>query len=643
MRPALPFRLPCRSAALLLTFSVFSPAWAKEPPAAAPEPATAEVMEALGGIVSFIQPAANAAETRSVTVDFKVRTATGAAGFLKDAKVHAQIQPPDRLLLSAELGERTLIFCQDRDKVWIYVPKKDFLLRADNTVPQFSTRPDSVKPVKFNALNLPVSPSKLAMLPVLVRMERRESASAGSADYVLTPSPAAEALGLPVKKASVTATVPDGSDWPSSIRYQDEKTAVEIEVSSPVTGGALPDTAWQPVKDSNDREERAALCQIERFARVMTDNLGSNIPTLPPVKGAKHLIATEGAGRLEDQDGTRVLFLSGTPEEMGRQHGTLMKKEVRQLVDRVLYGVGVGSSFEKGRWFFGEIEEAVRRTSPFIDPRHLAEMDAMAAAAGLQPEEVRLANFFPELFHCSGFALLGKATADGKLYHGRILDYMRGAGLEENAAVIVSRPEKGNAWVNISYAGFTGSVTAMNEKQLCIGEMGGRGEGNWDGKPMAQLVREVMEKTSTIDEALDFMRRTPRTCEYYYVVSDAKSHRAAGVKATPSIFEVIWTGESHPQLAEPVADTVLLSAGDRYTELVKRVKNGFGGFNATRAIGLMSRPVCMTSNLHSVLFAPDNLDFYVANADSAHVASETRFTKYNLRSLLDSPPAPAAE
>lgn len=48
----------------------------------------------------------------------------------------------------------------------------------------------------------------------------------------------------------------------------------------------------------------------------------------------------------------------------------------------------------------------------------------------------------------------------------------------------------------------------------------------------------------------------------------------------------------------------------------------------------MSRPICMTSNIQSVLFVPDTLDFYVANADGQNVASHTRFTKYNLNELL---------
>jgi hypothetical protein len=48
----------------------------------------------------------------------------------------------------------------------------------------------------------------------------------------------------------------------------------------------------------------------------------------------------------------------------------------------------------------------------------------------------------------------------------------------------------------------------------------------------------------------------------------------------------------------------------------------------------MDRPVAMTSNIHSVLFAPDTLDFWVANADSRNAASHCRYTQHNLAELL---------
>jgi len=204
--------------------------------------------------------------------------------------------------------------------------------------------------------------------------------------------------------------------------------------------------------------------------------------------------------------------------------------------------------------------------------------------------------------------------------------------------VMVCQPDYGNAWVNLGYAGFIGSVTAMNEKGIAIGEMGGKGYGQWDGTPMAQLVRQVMERAGTLDEAVAIMRQAHRTCEYYYVISDGKSKQAVGIAATPTEFRVVRAGEAVPQLPHALADALLMSAGQRYETLAGRVKTGYGSFDADSARQLMSRPVCMNSNIQSVLFEPDTLDFWVANADSSHVASAARFTHYNLRELLRQEP-----
>ena len=41
-------------------------------------------------------------------------------------------------------------------------------------------------------------------------------------------------------------------------------------------------------------------------------------------------------------------------------------------------------------------------------------------------------------------------------------------------------------------------------------------------------------------------------------------------------------GESHPLLPEAVPNAVVLSAGDRYKELARRVQAGLGTFDAER-------------------------------------------------------------
>jgi len=113
-----------------------------------------------------------------------------------------------------------------------------------------------------------------------------------------------------------------------------------------------------------------------------------------------------------------------------------------------------------------------------------------------------------------------------------------------------------------------------------------------------------------------------------------------GIAATPDKFETILPGQSHPLLPHPIPDAVLMSAGDRYEELARRVQANYGKFDAQGCRDLMKRPVCMTSNLHCALFEPETLDFWVANADSQSPAAHTRFTHYNLAEILASAKTP---
>ncbi|MEX2579800.1 MAG: C45 family peptidase [Verrucomicrobiales bacterium] len=599
-------------------------------------PLTSKESRALGGAAMRLDERLRASDSGqpgdAFTATVRVVEVEGLPKALAGGEFDLAAQFPGRLRLDGEIGDHAFRLGRDGETVWIFVPEKNLVIEGANDVPRFAGDPASTRPVVLPELRNPAPRWQLALLPAAVEIEAVEGA--GNRFRCRPRGPLARLAGLP-EDLVVAYTVTDaGYVAEAEISVGDKRLDLAFESFDRVPNNDANDLAWSLPPDEVEKAERVSLSHLDKFARVALANLDAKIQPLPPADGGREVLAAHGRGRLELIDGTRVLFLEGTPEEMGEQHGVLLRDEIRHLVDSIVYGVGVGTSFDKGRWFFGEIEEAQGRLEPFTDPRHLREMDAIAEATGLHPQEIRLANFFPELFHCSGFALHGTATVDGQMYHGRVLDYLRGLGLEQNAVVMVVQPDEGNAWVNVGYAGFIGTVTAMNEKQVAIGEMGGGGEGDWDGKPMAQLMREVMERADTVDDAVAIMRKAPRTCEYYYVISDAKSKRAVGLETTPEIFETIWSGESHPRLQRPIKDTVLMSSGDRYEALVDRVEANFGGFDADSARALMNRPVCMTSNIQSVLFAPDTLDFWVANADSENVASHTRYTQYNLRDLL---------
>jgi len=343
-------------------------------------------------------------------------------------------------------------------------------------------------------------------------------------------------------------------------------------------------------------------------------------------------------GELRWINGQRVVLLQGTPEDIGTAHAQLLREESIRCLDSVMNVFGTLQTVRSGRWFRHDLHDAARRLLPHIPERHRKETRALARALGLDPELVEELNVFPELFHCSGFAVFGTATATGKLYHGRVLDYMTMIGLQDCAVTFIIAAEQQIPFANVGYAAFIGSVSGMNAETISLGEMGGRGEGAWDGVPMATLMRRALEECSTLDDVMALWKNSPRTCEYYYVFAEGRTRRAVGVAARPESLEFVHPGEAHPLLGPGIPDAIVLSAGKRLETLRNRILEQHGKIDAKAAQALMCRPVAMTSNLHNVLFVPEEGVFYVANADHSHPAADRPYSRLSLTDLLNTLP-----
>jgi len=383
------------------------------------------------------------------------------------------------------------------------------------------------------------------------------------------------------------------------------------------------------IKVSRDEMEKSLTRGILRAIDLKVDDLNAS-------ELGDEVVEIPGA-RLEIKDGQRTAWLTGSPREMGVQHGKLLKQEVRRVTDSTLYVVGLYYSVAKGEWFLDTIRDAWRRLEPHTDKEYIEELQGLAEGAGIAYDEMKLANVFPELFHCSGFAVSGEATVGGKLYHGRVLDYMTEVGFQHAQCDFITQKPGKKGTANIGYAGFIGCVSGMNDAQISMGEMGGRGEGNWDGTPMAFLMRRVLENAGSLDEAKKIMSEAKRTCEYYYVIADGKTRGAVGVAAFPEKIEFINQNQAHPQLPNAFPGCVLLSIGDRYVKLSERVKDTFSKLDEKGALELMSRPVAMKGNLHNVLFVPEDQVYWVAHASAkGHEPAATQeYVKHDLKGKLE--------
>jgi hypothetical protein len=211
-----------------------------------------------------------------------------------------------------------------------------------------------------------------------------------------------------------------------------------------------------------------------------------------------------------------VLTVRGAPQERGTAHGTLLKTETQALVTSV-------NKFVRGDGQFEKCLAGARTMKGFIDKEVVTEMEAAAAAAGVDTDELVLAQLFGDVNRalkirafCSSFAAFGPATAEGKLIFGRNFDYA-GHGLEGGVPLILQEVPRGDGagrpFVTIGYAGIFNGWTAMNADGLCASNNTlFSGTDSLEGMATCFLLRKVVERARTVEEGVKLVESTPRAC-----------------------------------------------------------------------------------------------------------------------------------
>jgi isopenicillin-N N-acyltransferase-like protein len=349
-------------------------------------------------------------------------------------------------------------------------------------------------------------------------------------------------------------------------------------------------------------------------------------------------LQTSGQGYLEVVDGQQILHLIGSPYEIGYQHGVLLKDQIAhnaaRFIDKNLPPNPTPSAF---KYFL----KALPQILPHIPSSLIEEMHGVADGSGIPYDKILLMNLFPEMFHCSAIAVKGQATQNGELYHVRVLDYAAAAMIQDTAVLFAVKPANGNAFANVTYAGFIGSVTGLNEQKIGLGEIGGKGYGSWNGMPMAFLLRHILQHASSINDIKKILETTPRTCEYYYVFSDGKTGDMLGVYSTSEHLQYIEPGT---QYALPIgtyqqpADSIVLTRNQRYTTLIERLMLSYGKIDVLNLQAAIQEPVADCSNLHNAIFAPQSMEMWISHAGpNGEPAYSQPYHYYDVERLLHQP------
>lgn len=256
------------------------------------------------------------------------------------------------------------------------------------------------------------------------------------------------------------------------------------------------------------------------------------------------------AGARETRLGYTIVWLHGTPYEMGYQHGKLLEDELRKGVEEInnnpmlkmMRDVAVNGGLDV-------IAEA--NSYPEILEECRGMVDA-ASHVGWGMTECIVLNTGDMLAEfvsdgtpdtedlapgCLQIVATGAASADGRMYHARLLDWFRVDYVVEHPTIFVRRPDNGIPHVFVSFPGNVAPYQGMNAEGLVVAsnEVHARDNTVHDrtGESHVQMVSRILANARTIDDARAMVTSANHMTLEIITVSDAKSNRAEVYEMAP--------------------------------------------------------------------------------------------------------------
>ncbi|HEY9178746.1 MAG TPA: C45 family peptidase [Flavipsychrobacter sp.] len=143
------------------------------------------------------------------------------------------------------------------------------------------------------------------------------------------------------------------------------------------------------------------------------------------------------------------------------------------------------------------------------------------------------------LVGCTSFGAWGNKTADGSMLIGRNFDFWVGDKFAENKIVAFYNPEKGHKFAFITWGGFTGVVSGMNEKGLTVTINAARSDiPGGAATPVSLVAREVLQYAANIEEAVAIAKTREMFVSESFLVGSAADGKAVVIEKTPKQLDI---------------------------------------------------------------------------------------------------------
>ena len=259
--------------------------------------------------------------------------------------------------------------------------------------------------------------------------------------------------------------------------------------------------------------------------------------------------------RRETRGAYTVIWLHGTPYEMGQQHARLLAKELEEGLEAIDQDMMLKAMFAMARQL-GLVDLARKQSYPDL----LEECRGMADAAkdiGWTEEHCLVLNFGDMVAEfvlngmpkakdispgCSQVVAAGEATPNGRLYHARIIDWSRIDFIVDNPVIFVRQPRDKIPHVVIGFPGNLSPYQGMNDAGLSMASNEIHPKNNTvndrTGRSHVQLQGEMLARARTLAQAREMVRKVNHMTLEIIVVADGNAGKGEVMEMSPSAVAV---------------------------------------------------------------------------------------------------------
>jgi predicted choloylglycine hydrolase len=260
----------------------------------------------------------------------------------------------------------------------------------------------------------------------------------------------------------------------------------------------------------------------------------------------------------KSKSGLYELYIEGAPFERGVANGKLTKELISKQEDYFNEQINkmIPSKFYLHflKYFVGWFN---RNLDKHVTEEYKEEIYGVSESASDKYEYIgsnyqRILNYHAAhdighalqnlaLVGCTSFGTWDEKSQDNTMIIGRNFDFYVGDKFAENKIVAFVNPSRsgGYKFMTVTWAGFIGVVSGMNEKGLTVTINAAKSSvPSGSATPVSLVAREILQYAENIHEALAIAKRRKMFVSESFLVGSAEDNKAVIIEKTPDSIDV---------------------------------------------------------------------------------------------------------